>query len=228
MPNPSGVILYQGPSVLDGQPIINIATFKSSNSGTGNMIQTWIMRSDVNPVEATKTGDDVSVCGNCPHRWYNGGACYVNVGQAPNGVFKAFHRGVYPHYEPHHNHLFEGRSIRLGAYGDPAASPYEIWRALIALCRMHTGYTHQIRHRNFDSRIERLCMVSADTPTQAIRFIDEGRNTFRVKRPEQPLLDGEQLCPKQLGNKCLDCMLCSGISRANIAIDVHGSRQARF
>ena len=56
------------------------------------MIQTWILRSDVNPVEAVNNGDDYSICGDCPHRKNDKGerSCYVNVGQAPNAVFKSF------------------------------------------------------------------------------------------------------------------------------------------
>lgn len=225
----SGVILYEGPSVLDQQPIVCIATFKSVNTGTGNMIQTWIIRQDINPVEATKTGDDASVCGNCPLRWYHKGACYVNVGQAPNQVYKRYIRGAYPHYEPAtHNHLFEGRALRLGAYGDPAAVPVDSWQRVLPLVRAHTGYTHQVRHRNFDRRITQFCMVSADTPAQALRYQLQGYKTFRVKRADGSVLPGERPCPKQSGGKCIDCLLCRGTSGANISIDVHGPRKVRF
>ena len=56
----NGVILYEGPSELDGSPIVVIATFGSKNRKTGkgrkNLIQTWIMRQDVAPWDA-KTQD---------------------------------------------------------------------------------------------------------------------------------------------------------------------------
>lgn len=228
MPIPKGVILYEGPSVLDEQPIVCIATLKSDNVGTGNMIQTWIMHANINPVEATKTGDDVSVCGNCVHRHYNNGACYVNVGQAPNGVWKTYKREGYPHYDSSHDPHFEGRAMRLGSYGDPAAVPAEVWIRTIALVRAHTGYTHQVRHRNFDPRIAGFCMVSADTPRQALSYHRRGFNTFRIKQAAGDVLASERPCPKQVGNKCLDCLLCNGRSNANIVIDVHGSRKGRF
>ena len=48
-----GFILYEGASMLDGAPIVVIATMKTSNRKTGDMVQTWILRSDVNPVEAS-------------------------------------------------------------------------------------------------------------------------------------------------------------------------------
>jgi hypothetical protein len=42
-----GVVLYEGPSELDGKPIVVVATFNSVNDKTGNMVQTWIIRSDM-------------------------------------------------------------------------------------------------------------------------------------------------------------------------------------
>ena len=52
MPNPNGRILYEGPSMLDGAPIVVIATGfaeRSGNDKTGAMIQTWILRADIPP-----------------------------------------------------------------------------------------------------------------------------------------------------------------------------------
>jgi len=37
-PKLNGVVLYEGPSMLDGEPIVVIATLKSSNIKTGNMV----------------------------------------------------------------------------------------------------------------------------------------------------------------------------------------------
>ena len=82
-PNPLGFVLFEGPSQLDGLPVVVIATLKTSNVKTGNMVQTWILRQDLNPVEASKIGADASVCGNCVHRHFHDGPCYVNLGQAP-------------------------------------------------------------------------------------------------------------------------------------------------
>ena len=51
----NGVILYEGPSLLDGEPIVAILTglrSSSCNRKTGAMLQTWIMRADVSPAEA--------------------------------------------------------------------------------------------------------------------------------------------------------------------------------
>ena len=70
MKKPSGVILYQGPSLLDGAPIVVIATGleNSSNNKTGNMIQTHILCADMLPVAAIQEGKDSSICGDCVHR----------------------------------------------------------------------------------------------------------------------------------------------------------------
>ena len=68
---PNGYILYRGPSAIDGKPIMVIATGfanKSSNGKTGDMIQTWIIREDIAPNEAIKSGEDESICGQCIHR----------------------------------------------------------------------------------------------------------------------------------------------------------------
>lgn len=62
----TGVVFYEGPSRIDGAPIIGIATFGTSNEKTGNLVQTWILRSDVHPIDAINSGEDASICGSCP------------------------------------------------------------------------------------------------------------------------------------------------------------------
>ena len=80
-----GFVLYEGPSLIDGAPIVVVATLKTSNIKTGDMVQTWILRSDIEPHHAVKSGDDLSICGDCIHRPANQGSCYVTVFQAPLG-----------------------------------------------------------------------------------------------------------------------------------------------
>jgi hypothetical protein len=224
-----GFIMYQGPSMLDNAPIVVVATMSTSNSKTGQMIQTWILRADINPVEASKSGDDASICGNCVHRHYNKGACYVNIGQAPNGVFKGYQRGIYPVFSfDDHAHYFSHRKIRLGAYGDPAAVPFDVMQSIAALGMGHTGYTHQAEHKGFDGRYFELCQVSADTPRQAAKFQALGAKTFRVALAGDALANGELEClADSKGLQCIDCMLCDG-STKNIAITVHGTLKNRF
>src|SRR5262245_11112970 len=93
-----GVVLYEGASQIDGAPIVAIANrieSASDNGKTGAMVQTWILRSDMKPTDALKTGDDSSVCGDCPHRPANNGSCYVKVFQAPRSTYEAYKRGRY-------------------------------------------------------------------------------------------------------------------------------------
>ena len=224
-----GFIMYQGPSMLDGAPIVVIATMSTSNTKTGQMVQTWILRADINPVEASKSGDDASICGNCVHRHYNKGACYVNIGQAPNGVFKGYQRGIYPVFSfDDHAHYFSHRKIRLGAYGDPAAVPFDVMQSIADLGIGHTGYTHQAEHKGFDGRYFELCQVSADTPRQAEKYQKLGARTFRVALAGDALANGELEClADSKGLQCIDCMLCDG-STKNIAITVHGTLKNRF
>ena len=63
-----GFIFYQGPSQIDGAPIVGIAVLRSKNDKTGDMVQTYILRSDMTPLVALATGADSSICGACPHR----------------------------------------------------------------------------------------------------------------------------------------------------------------
>ena len=142
---PLGLVLYEGPSLINGQPIAVIATGfqrRTANSKTGDMVQTWILRSDMNPLEAIHTGNDVSICGNCPLRGMldkqqrrtvnRRRACYVNVHQTPLAVYRAYRRGRYEQFHSaQHLALFQGRMLRLGSYGDPVAAPYRIWLPLV-------------------------------------------------------------------------------------------------
>jgi hypothetical protein len=138
----SGVIFYQGPSKIDGQPIVGIATFNSKNTKTGPIVQTWIIRSDIHPSEAINTGEDKSVCGSCPLRGLikdasektdkktistptvnKGRSCYVLVQQAPAAIYKAFKDGKYPVLNETHAKKMTDKGLRYGSYGDPVAIP---------------------------------------------------------------------------------------------------------
>jgi hypothetical protein len=89
MAKQKGFILYEGASELDNAPIVVIATMSTNNRKTGKMVQVWILRSDIDPIEAFKSRADYSICGNCPQRWSLGGACYVNIGQAPSSYLSS-------------------------------------------------------------------------------------------------------------------------------------------
>ena len=228
-----GTILYAGPSMLDGAPIVAIALAgKSSNSKTGALVQTYILRSDIDPVAAIKVGSDVSICGGCKHRGASGDGkgrtCYVNVGQGALGVYRAFKRGRYEVGE-----VFDvmaagrNRKVRLGTYGDPAAVPAAIWQVLLSQAIGHTGYTHQWSSNANAQALKGIVMASADSVTEAQAAHSAGWATFRVRLPSESgsRIPGEMQCPaaKEVGAPvtCAQCMQCDGAGRS-MAINAHG------
>jgi hypothetical protein len=227
----NGAVLWQGASLIDGAPIVVIAVglaTRSSNRKTGAMLQTYILRSDVAPQAAITSGLDVSICGDCRHRGDGSGkgrTCYVNIGQGPTGVYKAFKRGRYPLADDLAD-VGTGRNVRLGTYGDPAAVPVHVWRELTSRATGRTGYTHQWRHC---PDLKALCMASVDTPAEAILARSSGWRTFRVAMPSDlARMPIEAVCPAsaEAGRKltCDQCLACSGASgaRGSIVIQAHG------
>ena len=222
-------IIYNGPSLLDGKPIVVIATYSNRNTKTGKVVQTYILRSDINPLEASKTGQDFSICGNCPMRGEvttdpkrkiaKGRKCYVNLGQGVLVVFKSYKRGVYKEGDP--RTMGRDRFVRVGTYGDPAAVPSHVWDELLAECETWTAYTHQKPWR------PDIAMQSADSYDEAKAHWAEGRRTFRVIVDLGDIdKSKETLCPasKEAGRRvqCTACKLCKGSSLAkSIAIVEH-------
>ena len=230
----AGFILYEGDSLLTGEPIVVIATMGGNNPKTDNdfksMVQTWIMLRDTLPHEAVKSGDDAGVCGNCIQRPSVGGACYVKTFQAPLSIWRAYKRGNYNNVINLEN--LRGAELRLGSYGDPSAVPFDIWRNLIDKVqpRLMTGYTHQMSHKAFDKRMAEVCMISADTPKVALKAHAQGFRTFRMTTDTEQLLPNEIICPNDTdGVKCIDCGLCDGAGdKPNIAILAHGALAKRY
>ena len=213
---PSGYIIYRGPSLLDGKPIVVVAiTKESKNSKTGNMVQTYIMADNgLSPVESARILDDVSVCGDCKHRRGMGGSCYVNLGQGARSVMDGVMRGIYE--------LDDGyaaatacvnRKVRLGTYGDPAAVPAYVWENLLQLAAGHTGYTHQWASGKAD-HVKQWCMASTDTGAETVVAKKLGWRTFRVRSMAVSEFRNEMVCPAsaEAGKRltCATCMACSG------------------
>ena len=226
-------IIYKGPSLLDGKPIVAIATWSNRNTKTGAVLQTYILRSDINPLEASKTGEDFSICGDCTMRGEvttdperkqaKGRRCYVNLGQGVLIVYKSFLRGIYPmaNTQTGRNTLGHARFVRVGTYGDPAAVPSFVWTQLLADATTFTAYSHQSGWR------PDIAMQSADNKAQAIAHWKAGRRTFRVIADLGELdKANEALCPasKEAGRRvqCTACKLCKGSSLGkSIAIVEH-------
>lgn len=227
MKKPLGYIAYEGPSEIDGRPIVVIVNklAGSANAKTGaDLVQTFIIRSDVAPTDALKTGDDVSICGQCVHRPLlaktNGAApCYVNVGRSVRSVFEAYKRGRYIKATPAQlRTILRGRKVRLGTYGDPAAAPVSMWQEITADALGVVGYSHQWQAVNFDHAAwAPLVMASADTIDEAAQANLYGMRVFRVSVGVEKHA-GEVTCPASAegGRKatCDTCMLCGGTTKA--------------
>jgi hypothetical protein len=234
---PSGYIIYRGPSLLDGKPIVVVAiTKESKNSKTGNMVQTYIMADNGrSPVESAKILADESVCGDCKHRRGNGGSCYVNLGQGARSVMDGVMRGIYPEKILAATVAAKDRKVRLGTYGDPAAVPAAVWSGLLSQASGHTGYTHQWASGKAD-HVKQWCMASADTPEEKALAKAMGWRTFRVRGADDvEVYADEGKCPasEEMNKRvtCEDCMACSGgidSKKASMVIIVHGSLKNRF
>ena len=239
---PTGHIIYQGPSLIDGQPIFVVALSGSKNTKTGSMVQTYIMRSDIDPRDASKTGADFSICGGCPHRGHATSdpakkqaterTCYVLLGQGPRLVFQGFKAGAYPVSDDLEN-LGSGRMIRLGSYGDPAAVPSHIWSRLLDQAEGHTAYSHQSDQTGADFRSD-MFMASADKLSDAMAYWSANIRTFRVISNVNETQPNEILCPasEEAGRltKCHACGLCGGsdVHAKSIAIVAHGAGKNHF
>ena len=222
-------IIYKGRSLLDGTPIVVIGLYSDRNTKTGLVLQTYVLVEDMPPLEASKTGRDYAICGDCQFRGEvnddpkrkqaKNRRCYVNLGQGPTIVYKSYKRGVYTSCDP--TALGRGRFVRVGTYGDPGAVPQHVWDDLLLEAEGWTAYSHQSGWR------PDIAMQSADDYAQAKAHWSEGRRTFRVV---QNILgvdySNETLCPasKEAGRRvtCNDCKLCAGWKQAkSIAIVEH-------
>lgn len=220
-------ILWEGNSPLDGQPIVAIATWpkpKKMNQKVGMAAQVYILARDVAPLEAVMTGADASVCGHCPLRSPKGmvgRGCYVQIGQGPEAIWKAYKAGSYKYFPTAY---FAGRGVRWGAYGDPAMLPESLVREVNMHAAFHLGYTHQWR-LPFARWTRGVFMASVETAEQETRARIEGWGTFRAGRSDSSDIGVATLCANEArGTTCADCRECDGGHRS-IFIPAHGRGQ---
>lgn len=232
-----GFVFYEGPSLIDGRPIVGIATYGTKNAKTGDLVQTWIMRSDVNPIAAINTGADQSICGSCPLRGRigdsaqrtkkssnagptvnRGRGCYVAVKNAPRQIYAAYQRGAYPQLRSVGQavlDLLAGRGLRYGAYGDPVAIPIDYWDRLRRYCtgKAMPGYTHQWRNRKFAHWSKRI-MASTHSFAENRLAQSLGWRTFRTIPDVAERAENEIICPASseggFRSTCEDCGACNG------------------
>lgn len=250
------MILWRGISAIDNAtPVVVVATFdtrhghESDNTKTGNMVQVYIIRDDMHPVEAIKTGADTAICGDCPHRSKasgGSGACYVQVGKAPASIWRALQRdgkrvnrktgqpttvGDSIAFDPA---MLAGRKIRFGAYGDPAVAPLSLWVQLAAVSAGWTGYTH--RWSKISGAWQKFFMASTDTAVERDTAKKAGWLNFTVYAAGTEKPAGAVVCPASVeaGKKtvCADCLRCGGTSVGrrgrDVAIIAHGASKKSF
>jgi len=226
------MIIWRGISLIDNKtPIVCVMTgldAKSSNRKTGAMVQTYIIRSDLPPIEASLTRDDVGICVGCVNRKQENGRrrCYVNLGQGPRSVYEAFTRNRYPVATlTEAAAAVAGKFVRFGTYGDPAAVPANVWEALANAASGYTGYTHQWRNRKF-AKLAKFTQASCETAEDVSRAHKLGfAGTFRVVPLGDELPTNALHCPasEERGKavQCIDCRACNG-SR-DVVIYAHGA-----
>ena len=229
-------IVYEGPSLIDGAPIVVLVQTGSTNRKTGDMVQTYILHADIDPITASRTGQDKAICGDCIHRGKPnlasdkgqaiGRSCYVTLAHGPLGKFKAYKNGSYQTAFGHDKvrALGLGRIVRLGTYGDPAAVPSYIWESLLSASAAHTAYTH-----GAVNPMPAQIMTSADSLPQAQNAWAKGERTFRVIADLAHITKQEVLCPasEEAGKRttCESCKLCGGssVKGKSVAIVAHGT-----
>ena len=231
-----GAIIYKGPSRIDGAPIIAVAVWSSTNRKTGDMLQTYILREDIDPRDANKYGEDFSICGTCElkgtptldpdKKLAEKRQCYVVLGQGPTIVFKAYKRGVYADSTSAaaRRALGAQRMVRIGTYGDGAAAPDDVWSDLLSDAAGHTAYSH-------NNGNPQTYMVSADSLEAAAQAWQSKYRTFRIVKDRREIIKGQEIeCPASKGVQCVNCGLCAGTSvqAKSIAIVVHGGGAKYF
>lgn len=185
------------------------------------MIQTWILVEDAHPLIARRDGRDTTVCGTCPLA--SGQGCYVNLAWAPAALYRQL-----PGMPEFDGHLPRNRPVRLGAYGDPAAVPIDVWRDLLTDC--WTAFTHLWREPRVQPFRE-FCMASTEDTASTREAQEKGWRTFRLRPCGTPLLPGELECVERThGIPCEACLLCRGKrlpGARHVSIETHGASEAR-
>lgn len=236
-----GFVLWEGESRFDHSPLVVIVTEGSTNRKTGNMDQAWVLRRDVHPFHAIRTGEDAAICGDCAHR-ANPRSCYVTVQHGPANIWRTYKGDKYDDLS--RDTLdnakaivarITGRFLRFGAYGDPTAVPIEVWASMLPFLKGWTGYTHF--WRNVANQPYRsFCMASVDSEADREAALARGWRTFRVRGGSGGLLTGEIICPasQEAGHRltCQQCRICAGSGGAgstrSVAIYAHGPGKVNF
>lgn len=205
-------------------------TYSSTNRKTGpGLAQVHILHRHESPIDAVQSGADVSICGECKYRrlWDElrekfTRKCYVNLGHAPQKIWKTVRRHPVTGIQKAISRLGT-KGIRLGAYGDPGFLPLNLVRTLCAGKRRRTAYTHQ--WRKISKQFSRYMMASVDTAQERLAAKKLGYRTFRAVASLDEIQPGELVCPNTThGVQCDSCGLCYGAGpEKDIIVQAHGS-----
>jgi hypothetical protein len=238
-------IIYKGPSLLDGKPIVVIGTYSKRNSKTGAVLQTYILCDDgLDPLEASKTGADFSICGDCimrgtpttdpKRKQAEKRTCYVNLGQGVLIVYRSYIKGIYQPVPP--RMLGYNRFVRVGTYGDPAAAPQEVWdRAairgqrldrILAPVRVAPRHRHAVSqqpHRGSDALASRPSHLPRHRQPRRARPHQRGTlpsiQRGRPSRPMHKLQALQRLDPRQINRNrgALTCVTTKSATTSRAA-----------
>lgn len=236
----NGVVLYEGPSLYDGAPIAVILTClvnPSRNEKTGAEGQCYVLRTDMSPGDARRSGSDGSVCNGCPLRPALLGGCYVN-GMGLASVYKAYHAGRYEN-----PFRFEGADrgrswrrvmssvmmsrwdLRFGTYANMSAAPFGVMesavRLVVATERKWACYLSD--WKTCDQRFRAFAMASVQSVEDAVLAHELGWRFYLSLLPEEAEMALGKLralgispskCPYDRNDprspQCVDCGLCDG------------------
>lgn len=233
-------ILYRGPSVITGRPIVVAFYTGTKNRKVGAAPSISILPDAPTYREAFK--DAPSVCGGCPFlgamhptgEKRQQGPCYAWALSMPiASQLKAVQAGRYVEGEPGwilaeaHLRAHAPRIIRVATVGDSAAVPRWVWDRLRAACPDGTtpqNYTHQWRRADAQ-HLRTWTMASVETEEDAARAHAMGWRTFRARLEDAPATDAEKVCTYEAEKlTCSACRACDGQSDApSIVTTVHGN-----
>ena len=218
---PSTLEFWRGTG-LDGGPIVGLITglrLLSGNRKTGVMLQTYMLRRDMTPMDATRIGADSSACGDCQLRHITVKKVLAETGKRTARCY------VKPHWLTRTwTSWYTGRvysispkelgkiidylyiPVRQGAYGDPAAIPLSVWDALNTSSK-GTSYSHQWKTVD----IKKYAMASVSNLQEAKEAQSKGWRTYRVDIEQAGPQANEIMCPAEpRGVTCAACGLCNG------------------
>lgn len=255
----NGLVIYKGLSEIDNEtPIVTIAHISPGyNDKIGQMTQIYyLVDTKESPVTVASSGQDFGICGNCKHRPVNLGSCYVTLFQGVRALAKAYNENSYFDLTGDFDIVLELLSlinfpIRFGAYGDPAAMPYDLqYQMAVAVDFRLTGYTHQ--WDDFGTKFaafKTFLHASVDTDQETKRAQEAGWNYYKIstcdgaytgrtsdyaktkeilhviKSPQ------ETICPNTASSgvvNCASCLKCSGAHGSPIINAIHGARTKKF